>query len=52
MIKTVHPFDGLSDHMTVIADAGVKLKSQSVFHTDVLKAYLLQILLQTLNFLL
>ena len=30
LIKTVHPSDGLSDHMTVIAEVGVKLISHSI----------------------
>ena len=57
LMKTVYPSDGLSDHMTVIAVVMLVsnlylVQSKSVFHTDVLKAYLLQILFQTLNFLL
>ena len=47
LIKTVYTSYGLSDHMTVIADVGVKLVSHTInkcfFHTDVLKAYLYQI---------
>ena len=30
LIKTVYPSDGLSDHMTVIADVGVKLVSHPI----------------------
>ena len=30
LIKTVHPSDGLSDHMTVIGDVGVKLTSHPI----------------------
>ena len=30
LIKTVHLYDGLSDHMTVIADVGVKLISHPI----------------------
>ena len=30
LIKTVYPSDGLSDHMTVIADVGVKLISHPI----------------------
>ena len=58
LIKTVHPSDGLSDHMTVIADVGVKLISHpikkcfSYRYVKGIGAYLLQILFQTINFLL